>query len=107
MKRLLIALTAALTFSAQAQYVDGNRLLKFIDSELWSEKGFAQGYIAGVADSYDEELFCIPPRVTLGQLHDLATSFIRRNAKERHRHAGALVAIAFVEAYPCKKGGGV
>jgi hypothetical protein len=106
MKRLLIALTAALAFSAQAQFINGNMLLKKMNSDTWTEIGFAQGYVTGVADSYDGELFCIPERVNVGQLVDLAKSYIVNNPKDRHRHAGALVAIAFVEVFPCKKGSG-
>jgi hypothetical protein len=107
MKRLIIALTASLAFSAQAQYVNGNMLLQKMNSTSWTEVGFAQGYVTGVADSYDGELFCLPPQVNVGQLVDLAKSYIVRNVKDRHRHAGALVAIAFVDVFPCKKGGGV
>ena len=107
MKRLLIALTAALAFSAQAQFVSGNILHTRANSTETHDRIWAMGFITGVADAYDEELFCIPTGVNVSQLVDVTKDFIKRNPRERHLPAAMLVMLALVDTFPCKKGGGV
>lgn len=107
MKRLLIPLATALfTTAACAQYVNGNTLLSDLRGGS-NDRMFALGYIAGVADAYDENAFCLPPRTQLGQIRDIVTKFLEENPKDRHNHAGVLVLVPLMESYPCKKGGGV
>ena len=107
MKRLLIALTAALAFSAQAQFISGNTLHTRINSTETHDRIWAMGFITGVSDAYDGELFCVPNGVNVSQLVDITKDFIRRNPRDRHMVAAALVMLALVDVFPCKKGGGV
>jgi hypothetical protein len=106
MKRLLIALTAALAFSAQAQYINGNMLHSYFQGTV-SDRQFALGYVGGVVDALDDELFCIPSKANLGQLRDIVQQFLTNNPSVRQQHGAALVAVALMEVFPCKKGGGV
>jgi hypothetical protein len=92
--------------AANANYINGNKLLDDLTGSN-TDRAFALGFVAGVVDSYDGELFCTPRAANLGQLRDVVTQFLVRNPKERHRNAAAIVAIALVIDYPCKKGDGV
>lgn len=105
MKTLIAAALLAATTTASAQYVNGNGLLKDLRGGS-NDRMFALGYIAGVADAYDEDVFCLPPRTQLGQIRDIVTKFLEENPKERHNHAGVLVLVPLMESYPCKKKGG-
>jgi hypothetical protein len=106
-KLILTTCLTALSLAANAQYMNGNKLFSEMNSSSLSDKNFALGYILGVVDSYDEELFCIPRNANAGQLRDVVQQYLARNPKDRHLHGGALVAIALMDVYPCKKGGGV
>ena len=107
MKRLLIALTAALAFSAQAQFVSGNMLLSDMDDTASTSRMYALGYVAGVVDSLNQVVFCLPSTVTVGQVHDMVRNYIRNTPAERHLPGDVLISKAFGVAFPCKKGGGV
>jgi Rap1a immunity proteins len=106
MKKLILAtcLTALLS-TAHAAFNNGNKLLSDLNSSDAGNRVYALGYILGVVDSYDEELFCIPGSVNAGQLRDIVQQHLATNPKDRHLHAGALVAIALIKEFPCKKGG--
>jgi len=108
MKRLLIALTAALAFSALATYFnDGNKLLADMDDGSNTSKMYALGYVAGVVDSLNQVVFCMPSTVTVGQVNDMVRNYIRNTPAERHLPGDVIIAKAFGIAFPCKKGGGV
>lgn len=107
MKRLLIALTAALAFSAQAQFVTGNSLLSSLKSDSPGERIWALGYITGTLDVADGDVFCLPSGVEVGQMRDMVQYFLENKPAVRHHNAAALVGYLLEEAYPCKKGGGV
>jgi hypothetical protein len=103
-KLILTTCLTLLSLAANAQYINGNKLFSEMNSSSLSDKNFALGYVLGVVDSYDDELFCIPNGVNAGQLRDIVQQYLARNAKDRHLHGGALVAIALMDVYPCKKG---
>ena len=105
MKKLILAtcLTALLS-TANAQFINGNQLHADFNGSA-ADKAFALGYVSGVVDSFDEELFCIPVKAELGQLRDIVRQFVANNPKQRHRHAGALVVFSLATEFPCKKGG--
>ena len=105
MKKLILATClTALSLAANANYVNGNQLHADLMGSN-SDRAFALGFVSGVVDSYDGELFCTPRGANLGQLRDVVQQFLLRNPKERHRNAAAIVAIALVIDYPCKKDG--
>jgi hypothetical protein len=107
MKKLTLTICLTLlSLAANANYINGNKLLDDLTGSN-TDRAFALGFVAGVVDSYDGELFCTPRAANLGQLRDVVTQFLVRNPKERHRNAAAIVAIALVIDYPCAKGNGV
>jgi hypothetical protein len=101
-KLILTTCLTLLSLGANAQYINGNSLHADLTGSS-SDRAFALGFVAGVVDSYDGELFCTPRGANLGQLRDIVQQFLVRNPKERHRNAAAIVAIALVIDYPCKK----
>lgn len=104
MKYLLASLVLVCS-SAQAQIITGNRLLSDINSSSVTDKAFAMGVVASVADSFDNDVFCITPRATVGQMTDLTRQYLEENPKHRHRPAVVLVLIALADAFPCEKKG--
>jgi hypothetical protein len=103
MKKLILTTCLTLLLStANAQYVNGNQLHADMTGSN-NDRAFALGFVAGVVDAFDQDLFCTPQGANLGQLRDVVTQFLVRNPKERHRNAAAIVAIALVIDYPCKK----
>jgi hypothetical protein len=103
-KLILTTCLTLLSLAANANYITGNHLHADMTGSN-TDRAFALGFVAGVVDSYDGELFCTPRAANLGQLRDVVTQFLVRNPKERHRNAAAIVAIALVIDYPCKKDG--
>lgn len=89
---------------AHAEYISGNDLLSRLNSESYSDRGFALGYVAGVADALDGFILCIPEGVTIGQLKDITTTHLRASAQTRHKSAAGLIMDALVAVWPCKKG---
>ena len=107
MKHLMICLTLLLSLSAHAQFITGNMLHTRVNSDETHDRIWAMGFITGVSDAYDDELFCIPTGVNVSQITDVTKDFLRRNPRDRHIAAAALVMLALVDTFPCKKGGGV
>jgi len=102
MKKLLLAL-AMVCSPAYADFVTGNKLLDDINSDIFAAKGFANGYISGVANALDEVLFCLPYGVTVGQVVDVTTRYLRNNPAQRHKGGSILIVNALVQVWPCKK----
>jgi hypothetical protein len=110
MKKLILTtcLTALLSTNAQANYFnDGNKLLSDMEDNANTSKMYALGYIAGVVDSMNQIVFCLPSTVTVGQLNDMIRNYLRNTPAERHLPADVIIVKAFGVAFPCKKGGGV
>lgn len=104
MKHIIMSLALITSFGAQAQFVNGNKLLNDMDSSAQAQRSFSLGYITGVVDALDGDWFCIPSTVTVGQMNDIVRRYLVINANIRHLHGGALAGLALQEAFPCKKG---
>ena len=107
MKHLLICLTLLLSFSAQAQFISGNSLYERIISNNHGNTMWSMGYVTGVSDAYNGDLFCVPQTVTVGQLTDMTRRTLESRPQDRHLPADILIMLALVDVFPCKKGGGV
>jgi hypothetical protein len=108
MKRLLICLTLLFSLNAHATYfTDGNKLLADMDEGSSTKRMYALGYVAGVVDSMNRFMFCLPSSVTIGQLTDMVHNYLRNTPSERHQPADVIIAKAFSVVFPCKKGDGV
>lgn len=108
---------------ARADYVNGNQLYEWCSSErsdnqYWTNFARCTAYAAGAVDGLDTgnvfgqvlvgsdsdtiDFICIPPRVTLGQVQEVVTTFLKNNPAIRHDHASVLVVKAVREAWPCR-----
>ena len=68
-------------------------------------------YARGIADGlrtweflYPNAPVCIPEAVLASELVDVGRNYIRNNPGARQEGAGWLLALAFKETWPCRKG---
>jgi hypothetical protein len=104
----LIAIAALVCGTAHAEYFTGN------DIQRWSEEttnniswGMMYGYIAGVADTGQAAVFCIPQNVRLQQIVDLVKNHVAGNPATRHLSADNIIIYVLKQTWPCaekKKG---
>lgn len=73
------------------------------------KRAMCRGYIGGAIDALTLDHFlrgqqaCIPNEVTLGQIIDVVTNYLRDNPASRHNGAALIARVAIVEAFPsCK-----
>lgn len=102
-------LTAALlAFScspAAAYFYTGNELWTFCKNESSSS---CLVYILSAVDMHtaaveDGKFFCIPPKVTGGQIEDVVKKYLQDNPADRHKPAAFLVIDALQAVFPCKQ----
>jgi len=100
--RKLIAIAALMCGTAHAEYFTGN------DIQKWSEEttnniswGMMYGYIAGVADTGQSAVFCIPPTVRLQQIVDLVKNHVAGNPATRHISADITIINVLKQVWPC------
>lgn len=128
MRKILIILTAIFLFSppARSQTATGNELLQDCRTanrrgNLRSDQAFAdnliaQGncysYIRGALNGIDgtvalagiPDIFCIPERVTMGQINDAIIRYLETNPQRRHLPASLLIIQALINSFPCGSG---
>lgn len=98
-----IVLMAALSGPAFGDYFTGNELKQqLLDSGRAVDEGMFRGYVAGVQDSWNGTLFCVPEDVLMSQSSAVVKKFISDNPKLWHKSAKELIAKALNDAYPCK-----
>lgn len=110
-KHLMIAaalLTATLIKARDVASDDGNELLSLCDSWYDFNQGMCLGYIRGLSVGVDTMLalqgkkICYPPNITVGQMGDVVSAYIKRNPAKRHESNLILFMRATTEAWPCK-----
>jgi hypothetical protein len=100
MKALIASLMFVCT-SAHAIYENGNMVLRDLEGTEMG-KMYALGYIVGVADAFnDDELLCIHPSVTKGQLSDVVHIYLKNNPQVRNLPATVLIMIALSDHWAC------
>lgn len=104
MKRIII-IAAMICGAAQAEFMDGNKLLADMQSLDSSDRLFAMGYIAGVADAGRGTHSCPQPNVTIGQMRDAVRQHIESTPTLRHHAADVIVNYVLNKAWPCPKRG--
>lgn len=102
--KTLIALTALVCGTANAEFFTGTELLRRLNSEEAYERGSAIGYIAGAHDTQRWVVHCTPDEVNLGQVVKKVKKHLEEAANARHHNADVHVAYALKTAWPCKKG---
>lgn len=115
MKRLIVGALLMASFSATANFYDGNDLrqwsMALTKSNLGnhstvrdgSDASMFQGYVAGVYEYGEGVYFCTPDRTRLIQLTDAVTNFVDNHPNLRSMPASNLVEQALMDAFPCKK----
>lgn len=102
-----IILTAVLfAGAAQAQFISGNTLYERMTSGNHGHIMWSMGYVTGVSDAYNGEMFCVPQTVTVGQITDITQRSLSSRPQDRHLPADILIMLALVDLFPCKKGSG-
>lgn len=96
----LAALAASPSFG---QVLTGNDLLQRMASDSPGLRSMALGYVGGVNDSLDGDVFCAPEGATLGQAVDIVRKWLTDNPQHRHMSAAVLVAVILQRAWPCRK----
>ena len=104
MKKIILGLLF-LSFSAQAAFIDGNKLLEYAREEERSgnSSGMLLGYIAGVHDAFDSSVICTPSNATLGQLKAIVVKFLKENPEVWAKTGDNVIFTALSRAFPCKK----
>jgi hypothetical protein len=112
----IASLALMLTHPAQAQraqsWMDAQRLLAEC-SEPMDSLGYNSciDYIEGVKDTLNYlrehngsilRLPCTPPKITLGQIHDVFVRFIQSNPQYYNLDAAPAVYAALISAFPCQ-----
>ena len=79
---------------------DGNKLFQACQNNdrLY---GVCLGYVIGVEDALDGQLFCVPTGVQAGQVIDVVKSYLLDHPEKRHLQAADLVTAALREKFPC------
>lgn len=70
------------------------------------QAGAYEGYIMGVSDGLmgtSLYYYCAPPKADRAQLRAVVTKYLKSHQRDLHVPAGALVAAALIEAFPCRK----
>lgn len=109
--RRVIAVLLLIVFSRleAVSFATGKELLKNCSSKLPTDLSFCNGMLAGMAEAHDlytrwygmQTAWCTPAGVTTSQLREIVTAYLREHQAELYLEAGALVANAYVEAFPC------
>lgn len=105
MKKILAAVVAFTTISAQAEFFDGNELYRMMISNNLTEKSMAAGYVAGAADAGMGVAHCAPNNVSLRQMRDVVQRELEQFPNNRHYSADSIVQVAANKAWPCENRG--
>ena len=104
MRVALFCLVALCSGVASADYFTGNDLKKhLLDSGREVDEAMYRGYVAGVQDSYNGVLFCVPEEVLMSQASALVRKYIADKPKFWHKAGKQMIVDALREAYPCMK----
>lgn len=113
MKWAALLVAMLLSTSANAQFVDGNRLLELCDQSPANVSGYVLGVVdweitLGVSTGVDgdshlrKRFLCVPTGVRASQIVDASCAYLRNNPQNRHWNASALVYNAVLAMYPCQ-----
>ena len=108
-----VLLLVAIVLAAASAANGASRILAFVHgNDLYQRcqdrNPECMSYVTGLADMSEmvaQRLtnICRPPAVTIEQLVDVLTSWLKANPAERHRPAATLAGMAFAEAWPCDR----
>ena len=100
--KILPTILLTLSLSANAEFVDGNKLHSWITGDD-SGQLVGKGYIAGVFDAFHGLGHCAPANVTLGQVTEMTKITLSANPANRHEGASLLILVMLERYWPCPK----
>ena len=100
---MVVVLLVALSGWAWADYFNRHDLVKHMHSAASQDVALFCGYIAGVQDVYNGEVFCVPGTVRLSQAAAVVAKYLTAHPSWRRLLAKHLVMQALVDEFPCKK----
>lgn len=104
MKKLFISAAIVLTsISAHAEFVDGNKLLSWLNSPEDDSRALGMGYVAGAFDTASGSQICAPGNVSVKQVVDMTKEALNSIPELRHRSADQFVIAAASRVWPCKQ----
>ena len=118
---LCLVLVAGDAFGVGA-FVTGNKLLGWCitsinvgnsttNAQEALDTGQCQGYLMATSDTYNtwrsqgfisSDVYCMPHRVTVGQLERIVVKYLEARPEELHMSASSLVLTAYMQAFPCE-----
>lgn len=106
-----LALTALFPMKSRANFVNGNDLQGWCQSQSKADQGICRGFVVGVIDMIQSGKqgrglkvdVCFPESITLAQAMDVATKWLTNHPQNRHFVASDLVKASMEEAFPCRK----
>ena len=104
MIRLLAALLLASTTNLSAAFFTGNELYAWLSSEDAPNRVRGMYYVAGVVDTLNDDVLCLPGNVTLGQVRDVVLFELRTRPATRNYQADVLIRAALEPLWACKRG---
>ena len=87
------------------QHSEGRNVAKGADGGDFLA-GAYDGYILGVSDGMmgtSLYYYCPPSKIDKNKLRTVVSNYLKTHQRDLHVPAGALVAAALIEAYPCRK----
>lgn len=104
MKKLFTSfLIAATPFVAHAEFMDGNELLKRMNSDNLVDKSIALGYVMGVADLNNGVYFCPPSELRAGQIFEMTKMFLEQTPASRKFTADQIISHILRSVFPCQQ----
>jgi hypothetical protein len=101
-KAMILALFCT---AAQAEFVDGNKLLSNMKDSGYYNQGYALGYVVAIADMGVGFIHCAPYNATAGQMHDMVKNYLENLPAERSYSGDIIVNRVLKATWPCPKKG--
>jgi len=101
--RVTAIVLLTLSLSVQAEFKDGNDLLKDLESNNLVDEMVALGYIIGVSDVGVGIIHCVPHGVRAKQLVDMTRNYLKLYPSDRHLSADTLINRMLKAQWPCKR----
>jgi hypothetical protein len=100
MKKYLLTLLTAVSLSAHADFLTGNKLYTQLTGDA-TDQAIALGYVLGVSDATQNTWHCAPSGVSARQVRDVVQTTLEKLPQLRHHSASELVAVTLGGAWPC------
>ena len=99
-KHLIAAALLSISASSHAEFIDGNLLLSRILGSN-NEVVFSLGYVTGVADATNGNLWCATSKITSNDILELTKRALIAVPAKRSISGDVFVVAALTRAFPC------